>query len=220
MNRSQKTRVKQICVLAAAILFMIPATQADVLTFGLSYEFSGATSPAGSTPWLTATLNDHGGTGSVDLLLETTNLTDNEFVFLWLFNLDPTLDPTALSFSAPTKTGLFTDPDIYADPDAYKADGDGDFDIKIEFDNSDGAPTRFGVDDAVQYTITGIPELTVDSFDFLSVEGGGQGSFPTAAHVGGIGENSGWISIPEPNSMVLIGMASSMIAFVRSRFLI
>lgn len=46
---------------------------------------------------------------------------------------------------------------------------------------------RRGVYVAAAVTSTGIPTLTANSFDFLGEQDGGQGSFPTAAHVGGIG---------------------------------
>ncbi len=178
-----------------------------MLTYALTYEFSGATPPEGPTPWLKATFDDGGSAGSVDLTLKTPNLTDAEFVFQWLFNLDPALDPNLLVFSAPVKTGMFTDPTINTGVNAFLANGDGMFDIQVRFDNTDGAVKRFGVGDAVEYTITGIPTLTAYSFDYLSDMDGGQGTYPTAAHVGGIGpsnSDSGWISVPEPGALTLL----------------
>ncbi|HUU82384.1 MAG TPA: PEP-CTERM sorting domain-containing protein [Phycisphaerae bacterium] len=182
-----------------------------MVTFPASYEFSGACPPEGPTPWLTATFDDEGTPGSVDLLLDTTNLIDNEFVFEWLFNLDPDLNLSALVFSAPIKTGTFTDPTINTGVDTYMANGDGFFDIQIDFDSTDGSAKRFGVGDAVQYTITGIPTLTANSFNFLSAMDGGSGEFPTAAHVGGIGstdDQSGWVSVPEPAALPILAVGA------------
>jgi hypothetical protein len=178
----------------------------------MSVEYSGGDSPAGPTPWITATFDDGGTPGSVELLLETTNLVDLELVFVWMFNLDPVLDPADLVFAGPVKTGQFNTPLVHLGTNAFQADGDGMFDINIEFNNSDQAARRFGVGDAALYTITGIPTLTASSFDFLSWEDGGQGEYPSAAHIGGIGpsDGSGWVTVPEPAALaafVLAGLA-------------
>ena len=204
---------KRILTTLIFVLAVSTAANATVLTYDLSVEFSGATPPAGASPWLRAVFDDGGSPGSVTMKLSTPNLTAVEFVSKWYFNLDPLLDPTALIFSAPTKTGSFTDPTINLAVDAFKADGDGKYDIKLEFDVSDGFPTRFGVGDAVAYTITGIPTLTASSFNHLSLPAGGHGPFPTAAHVQGIGPsgaNSGWVTVPEPATMSLLGIGGAL----------
>ena len=106
------------CALVLGLLLTANA-QAAVVTFTASYEFSGNTPPDGPTPWLTATFDDYGTSSSVGLFIETTNLMDTEFVFGWLFNLDPALDPIALVFSAPVKTGAFTNPTANTSVDAF-----------------------------------------------------------------------------------------------------
>lgn len=203
--------MRSLPVLCAVTLGLVltPSAQAAVVTFGASIEFSGATPPEGPVPWLTATFDDYGTSGSVDLMLETTNLIDSEHVKEWLFNLDPALDPTALLFSAPIKTGTFTDPTLTTSVNAFLANGDGYFDIQLLFSSADGGDKRFGVGEAVEYTIRGIPTLTANSFNFLSYEDGGSGEFPTAAHVGGIGpsgDGSGWVSVPEPGTLSLLAL--------------
>lgn len=206
-------------MMAATVLALFVASaQAALTTFALSYEFSGATPPEGMAPWLTATFDDHDTPGSVDLTLETTNLTDNEFAFELLFNLDPELDASALVFSAPVKTGEFADPTIDLGMNSFPGDGGGYFDIRVDFDNSNGPSTRFGVGDAVEYTITGISTLTTDSFDFLSAPHGGHGTHATAAHIGGIGPDdgdSGWISVPEPGTLIVLVLGG--LALLRRR---
>ncbi len=206
--------------MATGCVFALVAAsaQASVITFALSYEFSGATPPEGLAPWLTATFDDRDAPGSVDLTLVTTNLTDNEFVFEWLFNLDPELDVSALVFSAPVKINEFADPTIDLGVDGFPGDGGGYYDVRVDFDNSGGASTRFGVGDAVEYSITGIPTLTADSFDFLGAPHGGNGTYPTAAHVGGIGPDdgdSGWISVPEPATLGTLALGG--LALLRRR---
>ena len=190
----------------------ITNVHADTLTFGMAVEYSGGSPPAGPTPWITAYFDDGGTPGSVELFLETTNLVDLELVFVWMFNLDPLLDPGDLVFSTPAKTGQFNNPDIHLGVNAFQADGDGFFDINVEFDNSDQTARRFGAGDAALFTITGIPTLTASSFDFLSHEDGGQGEYPSAAHIGGIGpsDGSGWVTVPEPaalSALAVIGLA-------------
>jgi MYXO-CTERM domain-containing protein len=194
---------------------------ADIVTYGACIEFSGndARPPEGTPPWLTATFNDHGTPGSVDLLLEATNLTDSEHVKQWLFNLDPALDPNDLVFSEPIVTGTFTDPIIDTIANAFMANGDGYFDIQVGFDEADGGDRRFGVGETAQYTITGILTLTASSFDFLSYCDGGQGQYPMAAHVGGIGpddECSDWVSVAEPGAVSLL-VVGALIAVRRRR---
>ncbi|MBN2272676.1 MAG: PEP-CTERM sorting domain-containing protein [Sedimentisphaerales bacterium] len=195
--------------IAAASILLVSLTTAAwsaTLSYNLEMEFSGATPPAGATPWLNATFDDGGTAGSVTLTLTATNLILDEFVGAWMFNLDPILDPNQLVFSLPTKTGSFDAPVISTSVDAYKADGDGYFDIQLDFATGGGASARFGLGEAAQYSITGIGSLTADSFGFLSAIGSGKDPLPTAAHIQSIGEDSGWITVPEPATLALLGM--------------
>jgi hypothetical protein len=179
-----------------------------------NYEFSNGTAPAGSTPWLTAEFNDLGTTGSVTLTLTATNLTGTESVKEWFLNLDPTLNLSNLSFSVPTKTGSFDDPTISKGTDAFKADGDGYYDINIEFATAGDNTHRFTAGDSISYIISGIPSLTANSFYFNSTQGGGHGVYLMAAHVQntpGGGSGSGWVAplqnpVPEPSTIILLSI--------------
>jgi hypothetical protein len=199
--------LRKYCVLLMAGFLGVSTAQAAIVSFDYNIEFSGATPPAGATPWLRATFDDGGGSGSVTLKFESVNLVLTEFVRFSYFNLDPALNPNDLIFSAPVKTGTFTDPTISTGVNAFQADGDGLYDIELTFANAPPAD-RFGVGDAVEYTITGIASLTANSFDFFSAPAGGNGPFPVAAHVQGIGSsgaNSGWVThVPEPASLGLL----------------
>ena len=206
-------------VVVAAVCFLVSSgVQAVSRTYELGDEFSGATPPEGPTPWLTATFDDGGTAGSVNLTVVAANLTDQEFVFEWLFNLHPSLDLGILDFGAPIKTGVFAGPTINIASDAYMADGDGFFDIQLLFSNSDGGDSRFGVAEALAYNITdgGLNTITADSFHVWSFEDGGTGEYITAAHVGGIGPSdnlSGWV--PEPGALSLLAIGG--LALLRRR---
>ena len=95
------------------------AADAAIIKFEAVYEFSGAYPPTGQIPWLTTTFSDTATPGEVSLALEVTNLLDEEFVAVWMLNLDPTMNPADLVFSAPTKTGTFDDPSIATAVSAY-----------------------------------------------------------------------------------------------------
>ena len=213
-----------VCLLLMALTC---AADGALVSFDLTIEFSGATPPDGAALWLNATFDDEGSAGSVILMLTTTptattGLTGTEFVSNWMFNLDPDLDPTALDFTLLSKTGSFDDPDISTAVDDFKADGAGYFDIKIAFETGGGKDKdskRFGVGDAVQYTITGIASLTADSFNFLCTSAD-HGPFPTAAHVQGIGDtgdDSGWVTVPEPATLSLLVLGGLGVLLHRRR---
>lgn len=199
-----------IAVLAA--LVAAGGSHAATLTFGLDIEFSGAQAPAGATPWVTATFDDSfGGPNTVRLTMDALNLSGSEFIAEMTFNFDPALDPTQLTFtdvSSPT-VGTTT---VSLGVNAFQADGDGFFDILFDFPPPPGSTaSRFGPGEVVVYDITYVAPIDVNSFDFLSAMGGGQGTFKAAAHVqnttgAGTG-GSGWIGfVPEPSSALLLGM--------------
>lgn len=211
MNRIQHGKTSQegglpiapVCLVAMALLFVTSSALGTVITFDFTVEFSGATPPEGTPPWLRATFDDGGTPGSVTLTLEDLNLTDAEFVTSWYFNLDPALDPTSLTIaqsSGPANSG------ISRGTNGFQADGDGLFDILIEFPSGPSA-NRFGVGDSAVFLIS--DTITASSFNFVSVPQGGQGIFFAAAHVQGIGPNdddSGWVApVPEPSSLILLG---------------
>ena len=212
-----KTVLALAGLLALASMPFSQSAQATVLTFGANFEFSGGTAPSGLAPWFTVTFDDHGGVGSVDFTLTATNLTGAENVLSLYLNLDPALYGTLpLTFGGLVKTGSFDTPSISQGIDAFKADGDGTYDILLSFSPGGNVNKTFTQGDVLRYTI-GAPGLTAASFDFLSTPAGGHGPFHLAAHIQntGGGEDSGWVTdsadggpiVPEPASVSLAAVA-------------
>jgi hypothetical protein len=204
-------RAAWAAVFALVLSSTLPAAAA-VVTVPFGAEYTSGVTPAGPGPWLTATFDDHGSAGSVTLTLQGAFQSPSEFVTKVLFNLDPALDPSLLTFSAPAKAGAFADPVVAAGTNAFSAGGGSRFDVQLQFDNSPPA-NRFGGSEAVTYTIGGIPGLTAASFDFTSA-GGGSGPLVASMHVQGIGvaaDNSSWVTVPEPAASSLLVLGASIL---------
>src|SRR6185503_10467667 len=78
---------------------------------------------------------------------------------------------------------------------AFKADGDGKYDVLFQFSTTPGDSFTGG--EQISYLITGITGLdAMDFYRFLSLPAGGHGPFFAAGHVQAIsyGEGSGWIA--------------------------
>lgn len=202
----------------AISLAAIPGTL-RAASLQLSQIFSdGSVAPAATgQPWLTVTTTDT-GTNVVLLELEAPNLTGGEYVNSWYLNLDPSLNAALLTFSLPTSVGTFDAPTISAGTNAFKADGDGLYDLVLSFStsNSGGSP-RFTDGDKVSYFVsyTGAGSVNASSFIFQSAPDGGSGPFYSAAHIGTTGpqgNGSAWISpVPEPSSAMVAALAGGLL---------
>ena len=176
------------------------SANASTLVLDFNHEFSGSADPLGSGSWLTATFDDGGSAGSVTLTL-TSGLIDSEFYSGIYLNFDDAQDVMDLEFNYVSGD---TASSIGLQQDAFKADGDGYYDILLSFSTSGN---NFGAGETVVYDIT-LAGIVASDFNYLSLPAGGHGPFTGAAHVQSIGEgsDSGWIApIPVPAALWLFG---------------
>lgn len=172
---------------AALALVMSTGSASAVVTYTLSNTFSGDDPSAAPTVSFETT-----GTDEVTLTMGASSLTgDFEFLPEWYFNMDdPSVDLGFTHLSGPQAT-LISQAD-----NAFRADGDGFFDILFQFQTAAG-DGRFEAGETSIYTLmgTGIDE---NFFDVLAEPGPGgtPGPFHAAAKVQGIGPTgagSGWV---------------------------
>jgi len=211
-RKSPMMRMATRFVFAFALLGLValPAS-ADTLTFYLDNEFSGATPPAGTAPWVTLTFLDI--VGGVRLTIENVGLVGTEFNTGVYWNFDPSknaavFSPTAIGTGLGTQTAWNS---MSSGNDQWKPDGDGFFDFRLNLPPP-GDTFTAGETFVLEWIGLG---LTTADFDFTSVNGPvGKTGFNAAAHIQGIGtsgNDSGWIEggkiaqVPEPSSLVLVG---------------
>jgi hypothetical protein len=204
---------------------------ATSIQYDFDHEFSSGTPPAGPAPWLRAVFTDT-AVNTVQLTMSTVNLSGSEFVSGWYFNLNPAFSTANLSIIQSSSSGAFTAPAISRGTDAFKADGDGKYDILFSFATAGDSTARFTTGDSLTITLTGIIGLTASDFNFMSAPAGGHGPYVAAAHVQSItGGYSGWVdpstvTIPGDSpqvpdgflTIVLLGMGCLAIEAARRRF--
>ena len=229
---------KRLGALIAGVFAAVSLSTAHAAVLELEYvgEFSGAANPSGSPPWLRAKFEDTGA-NTVQLTLTSLLNSSSEFVSGFYFNMDPL--PLALVINYVTPP-ISTGPNITSYStglNAFKADGDGFFDLLMEFATSSGSG-RFDGSDVSIFSLQAAG-LSVASFNSISVNGPvGKNGFLSAAHVQGIAPTqcndpaegnactSGWVyaqvrrppqEIPEPSALLLSGVALVGLAALRRR---
>lgn len=220
MQRPRKYAPFLLITAALAVLLTLTPDRAQGTSIGWTLDtIVSGTPPISPTPWLAATINDGGGSGSVTLTLFTNlDAGSGDFVEVWNFNFDPSLDVSLLSASAPVVvTGAFDAPTMSTGADAFAAVGDGSFDIQFSFFTGGNPNKTFDAGDSLQVVISSSEAITTDSFNFVSAGG----VFHTAAAIDNgppppavVGDG---IVIPEPSSLVLLGLGAVALLFVRRR---
>lgn len=205
------------------------------LIFELDTNFSNATTPFGTAPWLRATFETQNAT-TVRLTMDSLLQDPSEFVDGgqgWFFNLNPIFDANNLIFNQVSFAGMSAAGAggvvINTGIDFTNADGGGLYDIQFDLV---GAPpaNRFGMGAQLVYDISLAGGLNELDFDFSSSPQGGNGIWKSAAHVQGIqsGDGSSYIGadsgiicsdpngcdgggppteVPEPSVLFLLGSA-------------
>ena len=203
---------------AAAALVPVSAPASSFL-YNMGDVYSGTEPTPATGPWTQALFEDV-APGEVRLTLSNPNLTGNENVDEWYFNLNPSLNPANLVFTFVGESGSFSKPQIKEGANRFKAGGGGEYDIRFQFAEGGSACTRFTAGESVVYDISGIPNLDAADFAYLSAPAGGAGPFYAAAHVQRIGCNSAsaWLAptnneptpVPEPGPTLLCLLAGGV----------
>lgn len=185
--------VKILLVITTFILVLASQANAGTLEFELDVEFSGGAMPSGT---LTAVIDDSfGAANTVRLTMDATGLSGTEGVRQWYFNFDPAETASSYSLTFHHVSGAQAKK-IVIRQNNCKADGDGFYDFKFIFNDEPNGLGPDSDDITSVYDITYTSVITVSSFNFLSVPGGGNGQYLSAAQVidiGGDDINTGWV---------------------------
>lgn len=216
-------------VVGCAFLSMAWLGAANTMASGIAYQFntvfSGANAFSGPAPWVNATFQDTNN--GVVLTIANSGLASSEFISGVYLNFDPADNVNNLSFTLQNTIGSFSAPSVSMGEDAFKADGDGYYDILLNFSTADGH--KFTGGDSVTYLITGVAGLTSSDFAYLSTPGGdAPNGFYAAAHAQGLtGGQSAWIEpangpvpivpVPEPSPVAFVGAGIILLIALRSR---
>jgi len=203
--------------LLAALLFGFTQVQAATLTYDFNNSFGDTPADGAPDPWLTAIFDDGGSAGSVTLSVTVGGSVGIAEITELYFNLDPILNPTDLSINYVGGSGP-APLSINQGVDAYKADGDGLYDIFINLPTS---TDTFDAGETLVFDIGGIASLTAGDFNYLSFPDGGTGPFLAAAKVqstGIDGDGSDWIApVPVPAAVWLFASGLGLLGWLRRK---
>jgi len=224
-----KRRTKfAVCALALTVgmaPWVVQDARAAMVTFNLDVPFGTILTPPDPPPVAIITdVSLPANTVQIQMMSNGAN-TDagTQKIKEWYFNVSDAALADGLtdsSFSYFSGGPLEASIGVSVGDNAFKADGDGLFDILFTFPTSGDI---FGTGQTVIYDVT-LSELTVADFVLFSstdVPAGGEGPFLSAAHVLSIGvdETSQWVgAVPLPATVWIMGSGLVALgAFARRR---
>jgi hypothetical protein len=182
-----------VCVVAVFVGFAQGGFADTIFSYNDIY---GGTPPVSTNkPWMTALLKTI-SPGDVRLTISNLNLTASESVDQAYFNINPLLNVKSLKFKIIGGSTGLTAPKATFGEDAFKAGGDGKYDISLQFATGGSTASLFGPGKYVVCDFSGISTLTASDFSFYSTPVTTTGPFYSAAHIVRIGSNanqSGWV---------------------------
>jgi len=217
--------LRKVSALSFLAVLFCQSVLAQDYQFVLNNAFSGSSPASTNTSWMNVVFRDI-SPGVVSLTVSNLHLSGTENVDQLYLNLNPTYDPLKLQFAFVSSSGGFDLPSITEGTNAFKADGDGKYDVLFNFTSNSNDKHQFTQGESFTYDISGISGLTAADFDYLSFPAGGAGPFYAAAHVQRIGNGSlsGWISgtstgylapVPEPSGIALLALGGGACACYR-----
>jgi hypothetical protein len=206
INSGKKMNIKDLVLKTGVVTACgLLSLQVNAAVVTMNYDISyGAVPAVGPTPWMTATFDDGGTTGSVTLSMTLAGTVGSAAVDQVYFNLDDStgFNVTNLSFLYDmASTGPALKGKVKTKSNKIKAGGGDLYDIQMIFPNKNNAKKnekRWEVNQTVIYNITSTDLITADSFNVVAaLKNGGPGTYYSAAHVlstGPLGNDSDWIA--------------------------
>ena len=224
-----RNAIGKFLLLAHGLLFLTAAARADMITLDFTVSY-GETPADGGAPWVTATIANGIdstvvlGTGEVLLTITASSELNEADITQLYFNFAPG-DPENLTFVVDQDGDVGSYTILHAAADAYKAGGDGFFDILIDLPSENTDSERLNAGESISFIVSySGGDLTPENFYALSFDDGGEespGPFLAAAHIQSTGFDelgSDWVAaVPIPATIWLLTSSLGMLCVAARR---